>query len=101
MLVVSVVMYAVSAAHWALIVANTVRWSSVDNVFLPPSVVIALICLSTVNVRHSSTALTYTGANRNEVYFKRRYCLVASLGIMGPQVHLFHPPTYLHALCIR
>ncbi|KAI0252412.1 hypothetical protein BJV78DRAFT_1352428, partial [Lactifluus subvellereus] len=50
MLVVSIVMYTVSATHWALAMAITVRWSSVGNVFVPPSEVVALIFLPTVNV---------------------------------------------------
>ena len=53
MLVVFVVIYTVSATHWALTTPITVRWSCVGNVFVPPSEELALIYLSAVNVRRS------------------------------------------------
>ncbi|KAI0252424.1 hypothetical protein BJV78DRAFT_355488 [Lactifluus subvellereus] len=49
MLVVSVVMYAAAASHWALEIAVTLRRSRVGNVFLTPSEALALIYLPAVN----------------------------------------------------
>jgi hypothetical protein len=56
MLVVSVVMYAVSATHWALTMAIAIRWLRIDKVvFIKPFEAQALIYVPTVNVRSSLT----------------------------------------------
>jgi hypothetical protein len=55
MLVVSVVMYAVSATHWALTMAIAIRWLRIDKVSIKPFEAQALIYVPTVNVRSSLT----------------------------------------------
>jgi hypothetical protein len=53
MLVVSIVMYAAAASHWALEIAMTIKRSRDGNVFLTTSEALGLIYLPAVNVRYS------------------------------------------------
>ncbi|KAI0252419.1 hypothetical protein BJV78DRAFT_1202907, partial [Lactifluus subvellereus] len=71
MLVVSVVMYAVCATHWALSMATVVRWSTVGNVVIPPSEVVALIYLPAVNYFFSDGIVLW----RAWVLWNRRFTL--------------------------
>jgi hypothetical protein len=51
MLAVSVVMYAVSATHWALVVAFSIRALRTGKFLLTPVEVLFVVYLPTINVR--------------------------------------------------
>jgi hypothetical protein len=51
MLAVSVIMYAVSATHWALVVAFSIRALRTGKFLLTPVEVLIVVYLPTINVR--------------------------------------------------
>ncbi|KAI0252410.1 hypothetical protein BJV78DRAFT_354086 [Lactifluus subvellereus] len=84
MLVVSVVMYTVSATHWALTTAITVRRLRIGKVFIKPIEALTLIYVPSVNFILSDCIILW----RAWVLWDCRFIL-------------FTPPAHLHALYTR
>jgi hypothetical protein len=52
MLAVSVYMYVVSATHWALVVALSIRGLKIGEILMTPIEMLVVVYLPTINVRH-------------------------------------------------
>ncbi|KAI0252429.1 hypothetical protein BJV78DRAFT_356052 [Lactifluus subvellereus] len=71
MLVVSVVMYTVSASHWALTTTITVRWVRIGELFITPIEALAFIYVPPVNFILSDCIILW----RSWVLWNRRFIL--------------------------